>query len=82
MRGEGGLDGGEIVEGQREGEVDDLLGHAGGAGDAEGRDAGAGFDQQAVGVAVVAALELDDVFAAGEGAGERGWPTWWLRCRS
>ena len=28
------------------------------------------FDQQAVGVAVIAALELDDVFAAGEAAGE------------
>jgi hypothetical protein len=28
MRGEGGLDCGEIVEGQREGEVDDLLRHA------------------------------------------------------
>ena len=46
------------------------FGDAGGAGDAEGGDAGAGFDEQAVGVAVVAALEFDDDFAAGGGAGE------------
>ncbi len=70
MRGESGLDGGDVVEGQREGEVDDLLGHSRGAGDAEGRDPGAGLDQQAVGVAVIAALEFDDVFAIGEGAGD------------
>ena len=52
------------------GEVGDLFGDAGGAGDAEGGDAGAGFDQEAVGVAVIAAFELDDDVAAGGGAGE------------
>ena len=68
--GEGGLDGGEIVVGQGEGELRGFFGDAGGAGDAEGGDAGAGFDQQRVGVAVVAAFELDDEVAAGEAAGE------------
>ena len=47
-----------------------LGGDAGGAGDAEGGDAAAGFDEQGVGVAVVAAFELDDEVAAGESAGE------------
>ncbi len=70
MGGEGGFDGGEIVVGQSEGEVRDLVGHACRAGNAKGGDAGAGFDQQAVGVAVIAALEFDDEFAAGGGAGQ------------
>ena len=48
----------------------DLLRDASRAGDAEGGHAGAGLDQQAIGVAVIAALELDDVFAAGEAARE------------
>ena len=46
------------------------LGHAGRARDAERRGAGAGGDEQAVGVAVVAAVELDDLVAAGEAARE------------
>ena len=82
MRGEGGFDGGEVVVGQGQGEVGDLFRHAGRAGNAEGRDAGAGFDQQAVGVAVVAALEFDDDLAAGGGAGQADGATWWPRCRS
>ena len=77
-----GFDGGEVVVGQGEGEVRDLLGHAGRAGNAEGGDAGAGFDQQAVGVAVIAAFELDDDLAAGGGAGQADGATWWPRCRS
>ena len=70
MGGESGFDGGEIVVGQSEGEVGDLVGHAGRSRNAKSRDAGAGFHQQAVGVAVVAALEFDDEFAAGGGAGQ------------
>ena len=67
---EGGFDGLGIVVGQREGELNELLGHAGRAGNAERGDAGAGLDQQGVGVSVVAADELDNVFAPGGGAGE------------
>ena len=63
-----GFDGGEIVVRQREREPGDLFGNAGRAGNAEGRNAGAGFDQQPVGVAVIAALEFDDDLAAGRGA--------------
>ena len=61
---------GEIVVGQREGELRGLGGNACRAGDAERGDAGAGLDQQRVGVAVIAALELDDEVAAGEAAGQ------------
>ena len=68
--GEGGFNGGGVVVGQGEGELGDLVGDAGGAGDAEGGEAGAGFGEESVGVAVIAALEFDDVVAAGEGAGE------------
>jgi hypothetical protein len=42
--------------------------HAGAGGVAEGRQARAGLDQQRVGVAVVAAFELDDLAAAGGAA--------------
>jgi len=42
----------------------------GGAGDAEGGYSAAGFDEHAVGVAVVAALEFDDEVAAGESSCE------------
>ena len=45
-----------------------LGGNAGRAGDAERGHARAGLDQQRVGVAVVAAFELDDEVAAGEAA--------------
>ena len=70
MGGKSGFDGGEVVVGQSQGEAGDLFGHAGRAGDAEGGHAGAGFDEKAVGVAVVAALEFDDELAAGGGAGQ------------
>ena len=48
----------------------DRGGDAGAVGQAERRDAGAGLDEQAVAVAVVAALELDDLVAAGRAARE------------
>ena len=48
MGGEGGLDRSNVVERQREREVRDLLRNARGARNAEGSDAGAGFDQQAI----------------------------------
>ena len=44
--------------------------HAGGRRVAEGEQAAAGFDQQAVGMAVVAAFKLDDFVAAGKAARE------------
>ena len=55
--------GGERVGGHR-------ARHAGRRRHAEGRGAGAGGDQKGVAVAVVAALELDELVAAGGGAGE------------
>ena len=70
VRGKCGFDGVEIVVGQRQRQVRNLFGNAGRAGDAEGRHAGAGFDEKSVGVAVIAALEFDDEFAAGGGAGQ------------
>ena len=67
---EGFADGFKIVIGQGQGMHGGLSGHACGAGDTEGGDAAAGFDQHGVGVAVVAALELDDEVSAGKSAGE------------
>ena len=43
-------------------------GHAGGIGDAQRGHAGAGFDQQRIDVAVIAAFEFDGEIAAGESA--------------
>ena len=63
-------DGVEVVEGQGEGVHGSLGGDACGAGDPESGDSAAGLDEHRVGVAVVAALELDDEVAAGESAGE------------
>ena len=68
--GEGGAQGAEVIEGQGKGVLGGVGGDAGGAGDAEGGDAGAGLDQHGVGVAVVAALELEHQVAVGEAAGE------------
>ena len=45
-------------------------GDAGAAGNAEGRQAGTGIGEQAVGVAVVGTGELDHDFAAADRAGE------------
>ena len=64
MRRKRSLDRSEIVVGQSQGEMRDFLRNSGRAGNAEGGDAGAGFDQQAIGVAVIAAFELDDDFPA------------------
>ncbi len=46
------------------------LRNAGGIGKAESRDAGSGFDEQRIDVAVIAAFELDGEVAAGEAAGD------------
>ena len=56
--------------------------HAGAGGVAEGGQARAGLDQQRVGVAVVAALELDDLAAAGGAARAGGWRSCRPRCPS
>ncbi len=63
-------DGPFVVEGDDEGVGRVRLGHAGAIGETEGGLAGTGLGEQAVGVAVIAALELDDLVAAGEGAGQ------------
>ena len=68
--GEDGSYGVEIVEGDCEGVHCGFGGDACRAGDAESGDAAAGFDEHGVGVAVVAAFELDDEVAAGESAGK------------
>ncbi|CFO07559.1 Uncharacterised protein [Bordetella pertussis] len=65
---ERGVDHGQVVEFQGQGVRDEFRRHAGRAGVAESQQARAGLDQQAVGVAVVAALELDDLVAAGGAA--------------
>ena len=70
MRGEGCFDGGEIVVRECQREVRDGFRNSSGTGYAEGGDTGAGFDEQSVGVAVIAAFKLDDDVAAGGGAGE------------
>ena len=60
----------QVVVGEREGVHRGLGRDACGAGDAERRYAAAGLDQHGVGVAVVAALELDDEVSACESASE------------
>ncbi len=76
------LDAGDVVEAGDQRLLRVGRGHARAVGQAERRDAGAGLDEQAVGVAVVAALELDDLVAAGEGAGQAQRATSSPRCRS
>ena len=61
--GEGGTHLRGIVVGERHGVRGELRRHAGGRRHAERQHARAGLDQQRVGVAVVAALELDDLVA-------------------
>ena len=56
---------GHVVIGQHEGVAGEIGGYAGGTGVAEGEQAAAGFDQQAVGMAVVAAFKFHDFVAAG-----------------
>ena len=70
VRGEGGLDGGEVVVGQHQRLGGGGRGDAGGTGQRQGGDAGAGRGEEPVEVAVVAAGKLDDQVAAGEAAGQ------------
>ena len=65
---ERGLHGRQVVERQHDGRRREGLRHAGGVGDAERGGARARRDEEAVDVAVVAARELDDQVALGEGA--------------
>jgi hypothetical protein len=65
---EGGLDLFDVVVLQHQGVLHHLGRHAGAGGVAEGGQARAGLDQQGVGMAVVAAFELDDLAAAGGAA--------------
>ena len=66
--GEGLAHGVQIVVFQGQRVCDEFGRHAGRAGIAEGQEARAGLDQQAVGMAVVAAFELDDLGASGGAA--------------
>jgi hypothetical protein len=59
-----------FVEGYGERQLTDRLRYARGAGQAEGCESRAGLGEEAVAVAVVATLELEDQIAAGEGTGE------------
>ena len=59
---------GAVVVGERQRLRGQLFRHAGRGRHAERERARAGLDQQRVGVAVIAALELDDLVAAGEAA--------------
>ena len=54
-----------VVERRRQGVARRRGGHAGAVRDAEGRGAGAGLDEKAVAVPVIAAFELDDPRPAG-----------------
>mmetsp|Transcript_10241 Transcript_10241/g.17627 ORF Transcript_10241/g.17627 Transcript_10241/m.17627 type:complete len:515 (-) Transcript_10241:180-1724(-) len=58
----------QVLVGGDQGAGGGALGHAGGVGQAEGGHARAGLHEEAIGVAVVAPVELDDLLAAGEGA--------------
>ena len=65
-----GLHGGQVVELGGKGVLHDVLGHTGGGGMAARQGGGTGVHQQAVGVAVVAALKLDDLVPAGGPPGQ------------
>ncbi len=68
VRAKRGLDRREVVERQGQGEGGQRGGDARAVGLAVGQRAGAGLHQQGVAVAVVAAVELDDLVAPGEAA--------------
>ena len=68
--GQGLLDGGDVVERQGQGVLGEVGRYARRAWHALGQQAGTGFYQQAVGVAVVAAFELDDGITAGVATGQ------------
>ncbi len=57
------LDRRQIVKRQRERELNEFFRNAGGSRNAERRNARSGLHQQCVGMTVIAAFELDDVFA-------------------
>ncbi len=65
-----GLDLLEVVVGGGQGMFGEVGRHSGGGRHPEGRGAGAGLDQQGVGVAVVAAVELEDLVAPRVASGE------------
>ena len=58
------VDGGSVIERQRDGQSGEYRGHARAIGQAEGRNAAPRLHQEAVPVTVVAALELEDRVAA------------------
>ena len=62
------FDNSQVIERQRHRQLRNLLRHPRRARNAKRRNARAGFDQQAVGVAVIAAFKLDDALAASRGA--------------
>src|SRR5262249_42974475 len=64
------LQGVRIVVAEKEGVFCRPLRHTGTVRDAEGRGAGAGGDEQAIDMAVIAAGKLDDDVAAGGAAGQ------------
>ena len=64
------------------GQGGDLLGHARAARDSESRDARARRDEEAVGMAVVSAVGLDDALAARRRRGPAARRSSWLPCRS
>ena len=68
MRGKRRFNRGEVVVRQSQCQASDFLRNACRAGNAKSRNAGAGFHQKTVGVAVIAAFEFDDDLAAGGGA--------------
>jgi len=67
---EGLLDCGDVVERQGQGVLGEVCRYACRAWHTLGQQAGTGLDQQAVGVAVVAAFELDDGVATGVATGQ------------
>ena len=79
---ERGADGGQVVVRDRQRLRGGGRGHAGRVGLAERQRPRAGLDQQAVGVAVVAAVELEDHVAAGMGRARGAARSSSPRCRS
>ena len=70
MDGKRCFDRGEVVVRKREGQVGDLIRHSSRAGNAERGHARPRFHQQAVRMAVIAALKLDDDIAPGSGTSQ------------
>ena len=70
VQGEGFFQLGNVVELQHQGVLHHFGWYTGAGGVAKGSQARTGFHQQSVGVAVVTALELDDLAAAGGATGQ------------